>query len=61
MLMTASLLTSSVAQASALTAQDRVLAIGDSLTAGFNVRPNESYPALLARRVPAKVLRATCS
>jgi len=42
----------------ALTPQDSILAFGDSLTYGYNAKPNESYPVVLSRLSGHKVINA---
>ncbi len=47
------LLAFSGAQAAAATATTRILAFGDSLTAGFGLAPDEAFPVRLAARLKA--------
>ena len=44
-----------------LNPQDTILAFGDSLTYGYNAKPNESYPAVLSRLSGHKVINAGIS
>ncbi len=41
-----------------LNSSDTILAFGDSLTSGYNAKPNESYPAVLSRLSGHKVINA---
>ncbi|MEN8751123.1 GDSL-type esterase/lipase family protein [Marivita sp.] len=43
-------------EVSAFSEHDTILAIGDSLTAGAGVKRDETYPALLSKRIAAKVI-----
>lgn len=45
-------------EVSAFSEHDTILAIGDSLTAGAGVKREEAYPAILSRRIAAKVIAA---
>ena len=42
----------------ALNPQDTILAFGDSLTYGYNAKPNESYPSILSHLSGMKVINA---
>ena len=42
----------------ALNPQDTILAFGDSLTYGYNAKPNESYPTILSHLSGIKVINA---
>ena len=42
----------------ALNPQDTILAFGDSLTYGYNAKPNESYPTILSHLSGMKVINA---
>jgi len=44
-----------------LTSQDTILAFGDSLTYGYNAKPNESYPVVLSHLSGLKVINAGIS
>ena len=41
--------------------QDTILAFGDSLTYGYNAKPNESYPSILSQLSGMKVINAGVS
>ena len=45
----------------ALNPQDTILAFGDSLTYGYNAKPNESYPTILSHLSGMKVINAGVS
>ena len=45
----------------ALNPQDTILAFGDSLTYGYNAKPNESYPTVLSHLSGIKVINAGVS
>ena len=45
------------ARRTASIARPRIVVLGDSLTAGLGIEPEEAYPALLQARVDAAGLR----